>query len=183
MSGKNNNGSGYRQSPPPSLPSDSGEWAWTERSKFLKDTAFVDATSKFYRARADQSRAFSELLAARIQLAKVMTEVNDIRDICEHHYALGRTERAHELAMLELRARIEQQALRNDLQQLLPPPATPPLPAPSPSPSPVSSTSAGIQPADVMALLDSMPDVSPETKETLSELLPALAKEKKAASS
>src|SRR5262245_908407 len=77
----------------PSLPTTSG--ALGTRMRILrKDTEYVEQSARKLRARAAQTDAMRDVVLAHIGLARVMTDLAAIGEICSAQYLRGRRQRA-----------------------------------------------------------------------------------------
>ncbi len=162
----------------PALPSSSGA-IWGSRERLLrKDTEFVQQSAKFLQARTAQSDAMTSLVESRLRLATTIAKLSALPEIAIHEYELGRRERAHELAMRDLAQQTERttaEAVLLQTQQALasltpqtPPPQTPP------------PTTASLSVSDVEKVAQNMPELKPETIQSLVWALNGLLGEKKA---
>lgn len=86
----------------PDLPCDSGVSTWfRSRQEVCEfDTDYVDATTNLYRAQARQTLAVDELVAARVRLARTLSALQALPEICLR-------EQEHKLRMLALKNEAE----------------------------------------------------------------------------
>lgn len=152
-----------------------------------KDTEFVQQYTALLHARAAQTDAYSGLVRSRIELAKTLSSLHSLDEICSYAYERGRRERAHDLTMLDLEhAAEETQAharlieAHQQIERLLPPPTTPSLafPAPSSAPPPAPRAEPGVTIDDVNAIAAQLPEIPEEARKHLSILLANLLREK-----
>lgn len=176
----------------PSLPSSSGAWFGSPTTILKKDTAFVAAHTGYLRARRDQADAMTALIESRAAAALAMASIAALPEIADHACQRGRAERTRErndwqhqarVAALD-RERVETDALaallhsRQRLADLEPKPPEPPA-APSHVPAaPPPSSPPGLTPDEVGDVLSNLPDIAPETLQTITRLLSGFLREK-----
>ncbi len=168
-------------SPPrPSLPAmpSGGGFAFTPTGQLRKDAQYLTLYSTKLRALADNAAAMRELVEKRDALAMAIANLESLPDRCAHQFEMGRLSRHNEreLALLnyehdQLQAKIRNAAAQMQLAQYLPIPEAPPAPSAPPAPT-------GLTPADVQKAAQMMPELKPETIETLVLMLGGLLAEK-----
>ena len=160
----------------PALPSSSGAIFGTSKMLLRKDTEFVQQSAAYLQARTAQSDAMTGLVESRLKLATTIAKLSALPEMAIYEYELGRRERAHELTMRDLAQQTERttaEAVLLQTQQVLAsltPPATPPQ-------SQQSATSLSV--ADVEKVAQNMPELKPETIQSLLWALNGLLGEKK----
>ena len=163
--------------PRPSLPTllrSSGAWFGTRTRILRKDTEYVEQSTKNLTALAAQSAAMRSLIDNRVALARSMTDVAAIGEICAAHYLQGRRTRASQLLLLDIKCQTDETDARTLLAEAqkrlaaFDPPSTP---APA-------RADGGLTPAQVDEIIATLPEVSEETRETLLQLLKGRLEEK-----
>jgi len=162
----------------PSLPSSSGK-VWGSRTTIMEaDARFVRAHSSYLEARTEQTNQMRMLVDARISLALKFAELAVLPELVHHEYDRGHRDRAHHVVMqaltheaAEVNARINLVRAQQHLSSLHPDPEPPAAPHPPPAP-------AGLTPGEVDELLAAMPELSDETKKTISYILAGRLREK-----
>lgn len=150
----------------PDLPTSSGAWFGTRTQILEKDAAFVRAHADYLTARTEQTSALFDLLAARIRVARLMTELAALPEMCRH-------EREHALRVLAMRNEIEvtEAAIilaeaRGRLAQMMG------------GASPTSNTNTTLSIDDVESVLTQFPELEADNIGRISMLLRALMREK-----
>jgi hypothetical protein len=139
-----------------------------------KDCRFVQAHTEFLQARTAQAASMAEVVEARVNLATVIAKLQTVDEIIAHEYQRGRADRQSEQAqwiharrMTELQHEREaldaQAALMRAQQRLAELQPKPPEPAPPPPPPPP----VGLSPSDVEKVAHNMPELKPETVQSL----------------
>jgi len=161
----------------PSLPAGNARFG-TQVSVYQRNTRAVAASADYMRARADQAAACMELVLKREELALAIARLAWLPERCAHEYEKGRLSRLSELRILKLQherdeidAQIAVAAAKLQLAQYQPQPETPSAPPPAPAPM-------GLTPADVQKAAQMMPELKPESIETLLLMLGGLLAEK-----
>lgn len=175
----------YRNAPPPaqtptpslpSLPNSSGALLGTRNAILKKDTAFVELHTAYLNARRRQSDEMNGLVESRMKAALTMAKLTALPEIALHEYERGRRDRTHELTMLDLlhqtdeaiaAARLAEAQKR--LADVMPKPPEAPQTPP---------TATGLSPADVEKVAQNMPELKPDTIQSLVWALGGLLAEK-----
>jgi len=155
----------------PSLPSSSGAF-WGSATSILKqDTNFVEAHTAYLQARTAQTTAMRDLVDKRQALSIAIGKISALPEIAQHEYERGRRDRAHDAAMqqfvhqtAEINARINLLRAEQHLASFEPAHS-----APAPS---------GLTPPEIDELLAALPDVSEDTRKTISYVLSGRLREK-----
>lgn len=160
----------------PALPSSSGA-IWGSRERLLrKDTDFVQQSAKYLQARIAQSDAMTGLVESRLKLATTIARLSALPEIALHEYELGRRERAHELTMRDLAQQTDRttaEVVLLQTQQALAS-LSPQMP-----PSMAQQSSASLSISDVEKVAQNMPEIKPETIQSLVWALNGMLGEKK----
>jgi hypothetical protein len=173
----------------PALPSSSGAFSLSRTSAMRKDTAFVESHTELLKAKRGQTDAMTALIESRVGAALAMAKISALPEIAHHAYQRGRAERTREVNDWEHQGRVSaldrqrteadaKTALLFALQRLAdaergapePPPVAPSLEQPP--------TITGLTPDDVEDVLSHLPEIPPETLETIRRLLAGFLKEK-----
>lgn len=153
----------------PELPSDSGSWAWSRTQVLHDDTEYVQAHAGFLDARAAQAGALHDLVAARMRIMRLMAELAALPETC-------RRVEEHKLRLLTLKNEVEATEAAIILAEAR---------------SRFAQATGGVKPAapqtndgslttdEIEELLQSLPEISPETLQTLSLMLKGRLKEKR----
>lgn len=153
------------------LPSSSGAWWGSPTTILQKDAAFTDAHRRLLECRAQQGRAYEELILSRVRIAKVLATLATLPELC-------RREQVHELRMLTLKqdteATIAATALSEARARLR---GVTDTPSDQPSSTPETP---GLFPSEVEQVLERFPDLKPELIEPIIMTLRGLMAEKKA---
>ncbi len=150
------------------------------------DARFNRALADNLRAQADACKAAGEYSDARFDLAVTLSRWNTLPDVIAHFERKGFMERDNELAVLaaELETKLINARIARDQAMLVlqsfqpqPPPAPlPPItPPPAQTPPPLPP---GLTPAEIDEMLAQMPELSPETRRSISYILNARLREK-----
>lgn len=161
----------------PSLPASSGKRLGSRTKILAHDAIFVRTHADFLRARAEQSDAMRQLIESRIGVARVMAKLATLGEIAEHEVEVGRAERQHERRLLAIKHETEEVAARTILAQAQAQLAEYAPHGDMPSGA-TAARSLGLSPEEVEELLQTIPELSPETLHTLSLLLKGRLKEK-----
>ena len=158
----------------PSLPRSSGAWFGTRNRILRKDTEYVEQSTRNLNALASQTDAMRSLMVSRVALARAMTEIAAIGEICAGHFLKGRRQRANELLVHDLKCQTEEAVARTQLTgarqklaELNPEAARPDHPP-----------RGGLTPAEVDELVRDIPEISPDARRTLSLLINGRLSEK-----
>ena len=161
----------------PPLPTGTSVWPF-ERGRYERNTLTVAASANYMRARADQAAACAELVSKREELALAISRLHALPERCAFEYEKGRLSRHSELRCLQLKheldetnAKIAVTQANAVLAQYLPQPEARPEPPPPPAPT-------GLTPADVEKIAQALPELKPETVQTLVYALGGLLAEK-----
>ncbi len=157
----------------PALPSSSGAIFGTSKTLLRKDTEFVQQSAAYLQARTAQSDAMTGLVESRLRLATTIARLSALPEIAIHEYELGRRERQHEAIMRDLAQQTERttaEAVLLQTQQALASVTPPPIP---------QQNSASLSVTDVEKVAQNMPELKPETIQSLVWALNGLLGEKK----
>jgi hypothetical protein len=157
------------------LAGSSGAWFGSRTRILRKDTEHVELSNRQLNARVAEATTMRALIDARIALARALTEMAALGEICAAHFLKARRQRASELLVHELKCQSDEASARATLIA-----AQTNLNALAP-PAPVAasaSAEAGLTPAEVDEILASLPDIPPEARPTVSLLLNARVSEK-----
>lgn len=134
-----------------------------------RDADYCEAHARFLRARGAQTDALHDLITARTRVARVMVELAALPEVC-------RREQEHKLRMLTLKneaeateAAIILAEARNRFAQAAA--GKPQVTAPA--------TDSSLSLDEVEELLQTLPEIAPETLQTLSLMLKGRMKEKR----
>lgn len=172
----------------PSLPSSSGAFLGSRTRIARKDEQFLLADAARLKAQEQQARACTALIEARSDAALAMARLQSLPELAQHEYDRGHAERSAEEQQWLHRARIvalehereeihAQAELERAKQRLAD--VHPTAPEPS-APPPVPATPKGLTPAEVQMVAQRLPEMTPETIETLHMMLSGLLAEKNA---
>jgi hypothetical protein len=153
-----------REASLPVLPSSSGAWFGSRRALLLKDGKFVRAHARYLEARVAQSDAMTRLVESRTALARSLAALASIADICRDDYERGRVERRIAALELQTHEAIAKTRLLEALQKL-------------PSQHGLGGFSGSVPLLAVKDALGSVPELEPQTRETIERLLDALVTE------
>jgi hypothetical protein len=174
----------------PTLQSSSGAFPWTRTYVARKDAEFLETDTRRILAQKAQTEAFTGLVESRMTAALVMAKIQALPELAHHQYDRGRSERQAEKSKWQHAARVvaleherEQTNALADLvraQQRLAElqPAPPPPPAPAPPAPPPAAPMKGLTTAEVQMIAQRLPELKPETVETLCMMLSGLLAEK-----
>ena len=118
----------------PPLPATTGGWFAKSTDVLRADTAHIDQSLKNFKARTAQTRAMTDLIESRIGLARVMTDLSTLAEICATHFLKGRRQRASDLATHGLRCQLQETDARIALSLAQRHLATWPAPGSEPKP-------------------------------------------------
>lgn len=153
----------------PDLPSSSGTWLGSRTHILEKDAHFVRAHADFLDARMTQANSLFELIAARMRLFRLMAELAALPEAC-------RRLEEHKLRMLTLKneadateAAIVLAEARSRLAQVM---------GGQKQAAPAANDGfLGLE--EIEELLQTLPEIAPETLQTLSLMLKGRMKEKR----
>lgn len=171
----------------PTLPSSSGAWLGTRTRILKKDRDFIEVHTNLLKAKREQTDAMTALIESRMTAALTIAKLSALPEIAEHHYRKGRAERSREVAAWQHEDHLAALARRCDeldaqaslvraaqrLADLQPKPPEPPSPPQAPPPVP-----SGLSTADVEKVAQNMPELKPETIQSLLWALNGLLAEK-----
>lgn len=170
----------------PSLPSSSGAFWGSSTTIAKKDARFLEAHTGLLIAKRDQADAMTSLIESRQAAALAVARLVALPELAEHQYQHGRAERQGEKADWQHAARITdlthqtlevgaQAALVRAQQTLTALQPKPPEPAPAPPPP---APPPELSPADVEKVAQNMPELKPDTIQSLMWALNGLLAEK-----
>jgi len=149
-----------------------------ERMRYDRNALTVAASTRFIEAKASQYAAFTGMVAKKEALVLALASYDDLPEKITHQRELGRISRTAELRreelqyqLAEINLKIEVAAANMRLAETLPIPQSPPASPPAPAPM-------GLTPADVQKAAQMMPELKPESIETLLLMLGGLLAEK-----
>jgi hypothetical protein len=162
----------------PSLPTSSGAFWGTPTTILRKDTDYIESHAAKLRAMADQAAAFRQLVEERDALGLAIARTRSIDERCAHAYERERLARLNELRVLQLEHQLAEVNAKIALAQAeqLYAQYRPQAPA---TPTPPAPIVEGLTPADIRKVAEKMPEITPESVDTLYMLATALMAEKR----
>lgn len=152
----------------PDMPDRSGAWLGTREYILRRDAEFVRAHADYLVARGEQADAMHGLISARMRLGRLMAEMAALPEAC-------RRIEEHKLRMLVLRneaeateAAIILAEARSRLSQSM-----------KGAQASVPTGDGSLSIDEIEELLQALPEISPETMQTLSLMLKGRMKEKR----
>jgi hypothetical protein len=164
----------------PALPSSSGA-VWGTTTRILrKDAEFIRQHADVLAAKTTQAQNFKALVTERIAVALKLAELATLPELIEHEWQKGVRDREHVLTMqqiahqtLETQAMVGLADAQRQLAQYHPAPEPP-----TPAAAPAAAAPRGLTPADIKAAAQRLPELQPESIETLCIILSGLLAEK-----
>lgn len=153
----------------PDLPSSSGAWFGARTQILEKDARFIRAHSDVLDAQASRTNTLFELMAARMRLFRLMAELAALPEACrrleEHRLrmlALKNEAEATEAAIVLAEARSRLSQVMGGQKQAAP-----------------AANDGFLGLEEIEELLQTLPEIAPETLQTLSLMLKGRMKEKR----